>query len=79
MIVIGDKSDDKSYPGPPSPIHDDGRDQGIKCRYMRAAHGYLSNTTFHGIAWVVEDVPRATKVPWAENRMICQEEDQECV
>ena len=77
MIVIGDKSDDNSSPGPP--IHDDGNDQGIKCRYMRAAHGYLSNTTFHGIAWVVEDVPRATKVPWAENRMICQEEDQECV
>lgn len=79
MIVIGDKSDDKSSPGPASPDHDDGHDQGIKCRYMRAAHGYLSNTTFHGIAWVVEDVPRATKVPWAENRMICQEEVQECV
>ena len=61
MIVIGDKSDDKSSPGPP--VNDDGPDQGIKCRYMRAAHGYLSNTTFHGIAWVVEDVPRATKVP----------------
>ena len=34
----------------------------IKCKYMRAAHGYLSNTTFHGISWVAEDVSKVAKV-----------------
>ena len=35
---------------------------GIKCKYMRAAHGYLGNTTFHGISWVTTDVSNAAKV-----------------
>ena len=41
----------------------------IKCKYMRAAHGYLSNTTFHGISWVLEDVSKAAKVK-VENYII---------
>ena len=59
MLVIGDESP----PGPgaagAAPLEPE---HGIKCRYMRAAHGYLSNTTFHGISWVLTDVSRATKV-----------------
>ena len=71
MLVIGDKIDN-SEPASPEP-----EEHGIKCKYMRAAQGYLSNTTFHGIAWVVEDVPRATKVrilsSLDENREKCRE------
>ena len=37
-------------------------DHGIKCKYMRAAHGYLGNTTFHGISWVTTDVSKSVKV-----------------
>lgn len=63
MLVIGDKGDQPlSGPASPEPGHEAGHQEGIKCRYMRAAHGYLSNTTFHGVSWVLEDVPRATKV-----------------
>ena len=35
---------------------------GIKCKYMLAARGYLSNTTFHGIPWVLEDISKGAKV-----------------
>ena len=35
---------------------------GIKCRYMKASKEFLSNTTFHGISWVAEDVTRTVKV-----------------
>ena len=34
----------------------------IECKYMRAAHGFLSNTTFHGITWVLEDFSSYVKV-----------------
>ena len=34
----------------------------IECKYMRAAHGFLSNTTFHGITWVLEDFSAYVKV-----------------
>ena len=37
-------------------------DHGIKCKYMLAARGYLSNTTFHGIPWVLEDISKGAKV-----------------
>ena len=37
-------------------------DHGIKCKYMLAARNYLSNTTFHGIPWVLEDISSAAKV-----------------
>ena len=50
--------------------HDDEADDdksGIKCKYMRAAHGYLSNTTFHGISWVAEDVNKVAKVGGDDN------------
>ena len=35
---------------------------GIKCKYMLAARNYLSNTTFHGIPWVLEDISKGAKV-----------------
>merc|ERR1711953_46493 len=37
-------------------------DHGIKCKYMLAARGYLSNTTFHGIPWVLEDISKGAKI-----------------
>ena len=37
-------------------------DHGIKCKYMLAARNYLSNTTFHGIPWVLEDISKGAKV-----------------
>ena len=65
-------------------------DEPIKCKYMRAAHGYLrwvgetslvlihallcSNTTFHGISWVLTDVSRAAKVTRPPNLSFCQPE-----
>ena len=64
MLLVTEDKGDKPLSGAasPSPGHEAGHQEGIKCRYMRAAHGYLSNTTFHGVSWVLEDVPRATKV-----------------
>ena len=41
----------------------------IECKYMRAAHGFLSNTTFHGITWVLEDFSSVVKV---RSRLILQ-------
>lgn len=41
---------------------------GIKCRYMKAAREFLGNTTFHGISWVAEDVSRAVKVSSRDNK-----------
>ena len=58
MLVMGDESS----PGAGAAGAALEPEHGIKCRYMRAAHGYLSNTTFHGISWVLTDVSRATKV-----------------
>ena len=37
-------------------------DHGIKCKYMLSARNYLSNTTFHGIPWVLEDISKGAKV-----------------
>ena len=52
-------------------------DGGIKCKYMRAAQvlctvlyctvhctaqGFLGNTTFHGISWVLEEVSAWAKL-----------------
>ena len=59
MLLVNEDKGDKPMSGAASP---EPSQEGIKCRYMRAAHGYLSNTTFHGVSWVLEDVPRATKV-----------------
>ena len=42
--------------------HDPKDGSNIKCKYMRAAHGFLSNTTFHGITWVLEDFSSVVKV-----------------
>ena len=37
-------------------------DHGIKCKWMLSARNYLSNTTFHGIPWVLEDISKGAKV-----------------
>ena len=37
-------------------------DHGIKCKWMLGARNYLSNTTFHGIPWVLEDISKGAKV-----------------
>ena len=50
---------DKDFESKPDEVK---QEENIKCKYMRAAHGYLSNTTFHGISWVAEDVTKAVKV-----------------
>ena len=42
--------------------HDKKDGSHIECKYMRAAHGFLSNTTFHGITWVLEDFSSYVKV-----------------
>ena len=74
MIVIGDKAASGSGSASPEPGDPEAEEpeHGIKCKYMRAARGYLSNTTFHGIAWVLEDVPRATKV-FLDKKIKCGE------
>ena len=61
--MYGQKIKQKSMVGSKNPLPEgEEEEHSIKCKYMRAAHGYLGNSTFHGISWVVEDVSKATKV-----------------
>ena len=56
------KVDQTIIPGNKDQFPPSEEEHNIKCKYMRAARGYLGNTTFHGISWVVEDVSKVTKV-----------------